>query len=56
LKFQVSLRGPLPLYQRIAPQARALRATGLSMKAIGRELRVDEKTVKKALGFNAARA
>lgn len=38
-----------PVYQQIAREAKHLRELGMSMKRIARALRVDDKTVAKAI-------
>ena len=43
-------------YQRIGPEARVMRRLGMSFRAIGAELGVDEKQVRKALGARRTRA
>lgn len=41
----------MPLYLRIAQQAKHLHALGLSKAAIARHLEVDDKTVAKAIAY-----
>jgi hypothetical protein len=48
LEFVVFTTEPFS-YQRIAPEARKLRALGMTFRAIGHALGVDDKTVRKAL-------
>ena len=48
LRFEVFTSDPF-LYQRIGAEARKMRMLGMSLRAIGRGLWVDEKTVKAAL-------
>jgi hypothetical protein len=49
LEFAVFTREPFG-FQRIAEEAGRLRRLGMSFRAIGASLSVDEKTVRKALG------
>jgi transposase-like protein len=41
-------------YQRVAEEARRMRRLGMSLRAIGTALGVDEKTVRKALSRQAS--
>ena len=48
LEFVVFTQDPFE-FQRIGPEARTMRRLGMSLRAIGAALGVDEKTVRKAL-------
>jgi transposase-like protein len=55
LEFAVFTREAFE-FQRIAGEAERMRGLGMSLRAIGAALGVDEKTVRKALGQSGAAA
>jgi len=51
--FELALleTSPPPLYQQVAPRAAVLKSLGIRTSRIASELGVDEKTVRRALGW-----
>jgi orotate phosphoribosyltransferase-like protein len=51
VKIKITIEQKIPLYQKLAPKIRELKALGMTSLEIAIQLEISKKTVKKGLGY-----